>query len=120
MGEHTKVRAKGEKQNTYRWSEPAARPGKGKDAKDADAIYKAKVEKRQRQKAARAQGENEAIVQNKIGRDYNRYLRLAHASCARIPGDYYESNQGVWAVPLPGEHFDEHHLYVDAPVSVWR
>ena len=39
------------------------------------------------------------------------YLRIAHATYVKIPGDYYGSDEGVWQAPPPEVHFPADHKH---------
>ena len=67
--------------------------------------------KRDRQKAAKSEEKNVAEKAKKFKQQYSSYLRLAASTYLKVPGDYYESNEGLWEPPKPREYFEPEHEY---------
>ena len=67
--------------------------------------------KRLRQKESRTPEESQANWKKVKMSEYNTWLRIAAGTYVRVPGDYYESDTGVWVSPPPHVHYDVDHEY---------
>ena len=81
------------------------------EAQAADEDLCKKREQRRRQREARSDEQQTAVLHAKIKRDYFKYLRLVHKLYVVCPIDYYGSFNGIFIPPGLGMQFVDGHFY---------